>query len=301
MKDSGLGTPATRAAIIEKLINEKYVTREQRELIPTGKAFELLALLTDKQIDVLASPELTGEWEYKLNQILKGALTREQFMAGIRDMTTTIVEKMKSGDDETAREAEFSPIDGVKFFETATAYTSEDKKILIRKVLGGRLMDVEEVVALIQGETVGPFADFRSKKGKSFTASVRLSKSKIEFLFADSTEQLDLEEIRQQEPLGLSPVDQSKVYETPVAFMSDSALSGESKEGLRISKMILGRRIDVEHIKQLLEKGKTELIDGFISKKKRPFDAYLVLDNKGKLSFEFPPRKRRGGKKAANG
>ncbi len=301
MKDRGLGTPATRAAIIEKLINEKYVSREARELIPTGKAFELLALLTDKHIDVLASPELTGEWEYKLNQILKGAMTREQFMAEIREMTSSIVAKVKNGDETKPKEAPFSPVDGVKFFETATAYESEDKKIRIRKVLGGRIMDAEEVVRLIKGDTIGPFADFRSKKGKPFTASVRLNNSKIEFLFADSTDQLDIDAIKKQEPLGISPVDQTKVYETPVAFMSESALTGEAKKGLRISKMILGRRIDPDHIEQLLNNGKTDLINGFISKKKRPFDAYLVLDDKGKLSFEFPPRKRKGGKKTANG
>ncbi len=301
MKDRGLGTPATRAAIIEKLINEKYVSREARELIPTGKAFELLSLLTDKHIDVLASPELTGEWEYKLNQILKGAMTREQFMAEIREMTSSIVAKVKNGDEIKLKEAPFSPLDGVKFFESATAYESEDKKILLRKVLGGRIMDAEEVVRLIKGETIGPYADFRSKKGKPFTASLRLNNSKIEFLFADSTEQLDLDEIKQQEPLGLSPIDQTKVYETPAAFMSESALTGDADKGLRISKMILGRRIDPDHIEQLLNKGKTDLINGFISKKKRPFDAYLILDDKGKLGFEFPPRKRKGGKKAANG
>ncbi len=301
MKDRGLGTPATRAAIIEKLINEKYVSREARELIPTGKAFELLSLLTDKHIDVLASPELTGEWEYKLNQILKGAMTREQFMAEIREMTSSIVAKVKNGDETKPKDAPFSPVAGVKFFETATAYASEDKKILIRKVLGGRIMDEDDVVRLIKGETIGPFADFRSKKGKPFTASVRINNSKIEFLFADSTDQLDVDEIKQQEPLGLSPIDQTKVYETPAAFMSESALTGDTKKGLRISKMILGRRIDPDHIEQLLNKGKTDLINGFISKKKRPFDAYLVLDDKGKLGFEFPPRKRKGGKKAANG
>ncbi|MDH3328892.1 MAG: DNA topoisomerase 3, partial [Desulfobulbaceae bacterium] len=95
MKERGLGTPATRAAIIEKLINEKYIVREQRELVPTGKAFELLSLLEAMQIDVLASPELTGEWEYKLNQILKGGMTGEQFMAEIRKMTQIIVDKIK--------------------------------------------------------------------------------------------------------------------------------------------------------------------------------------------------------------
>ncbi len=60
--------------------------------------------------------------------------------------------------------------------------------------------------------------------------------------------------------------------------------------------MILGRRLDADHIKQLLTDGKTELITGFISKKKRPFDAFLLLDGKGKISFEFPPRKKRARK-----
>jgi DNA topoisomerase-3 len=72
MKERGLGTPATRASIIEKLIKDKYLVREGKELTPTGKAFELLSLLEAMRIDVLASPEMTGEWEYKLNQISQG-------------------------------------------------------------------------------------------------------------------------------------------------------------------------------------------------------------------------------------
>ncbi len=301
MKERGLGTPATRAAIIEKLLNEKYIVREHRELVPTGKAFELLSLLRARDIDVLASPELTGEWEYKLNQILKGTMTRDHFMAEIRDMTRTIVEKVKQGGGPVRQEAAFSPVDGRKFYETAAAYESEDRKLMIRKVLGGRVMDESEVVDLIQGRTVGPFSDFRSKRGKPFTASVRITDSKVEFLFADSTGELDLDEIRKQEPLGLSPIDKTRVYETPVAFMSESALEGDREKGLRIGKVILGRRIDREHVEQLLRDGKTELINGFISKKKRPFDAYLLLDEKGKLTFEFPPRRKKRGKaRAAN-
>ncbi len=293
MKERGLGTPATRAAIIEKLINEKYVLREHKELVPTGKAFELMALLEERRIDVLASPELTGEWEYKLNRILKGDMTRDEFMAGIRELTRTIVNRFKEEENERERpEARFSPVDGTRFFETATTYESEDGKIRIRKVLGGRVMDDDEIVALIRGETLGPFADFRSKKGKPFTASVRLKEGKVEFLFADATDQLDLEAITSQEPLGLSPVDRTRVFETPAAFMSESALAGDRDKGLRISKIILGRRIDPDHIRQLLERGKTDLINGFISKRKKPFDAYLELDGKGRLSFSFPPRKR---------
>ncbi len=302
MKERGLGTPATRAAIIEKLINEKYMVREQRDLIPTGKAFELLSLLEARHIDVLASPELTGEWEYKLNQILKGLMTRPQFMKEIRDMTSAIVEKVKQGGGATRQEAGFSPVKGVVFFESASAYESADKTLMIRKVLGGRVMDEKEIVALIEGQTLGPFNDFRSKKGKPFTASVRITNSKVEFLFADSTAELDLDEIKQQEPLGESPIDGTRVFETPAGFLSESALDGDQKKGLRISKMILERRLDREHIIQLLTQGRTELIGGFISKKKRPFDAFLLLDAKGKLSFEFPPRGKKGANKdASNG
>ncbi len=302
MKERGLGTPATRAAIIEKLLNEKYVVREQRDLVPTGKAFELLSLLEARDIDVLASPELTGEWEYKLNQILKGTMTRPQFMKEIRQMTSTIVGKVKAGPRAEVPEASFSPVRGLRFFERANVYEAEDKSFFIRKVLGGRVMREEEIVALIQGETLGPFDDFRSKKGKPFTASLRLHEGKVEFLFTDSVTEEDLAAIRAQDPLGLSPVDGTPVFETQGAYLSESALEGDDKKGLRIAKIILGRRLEREHISQLLSDGRSPLINGFISKRKKPFDAYLLLDNKGKISFEFPPRerKRRAGPPAGN-
>lgn len=299
MKERGLGTPATRAAIIEKLINEKYIIRENRELSPTGKAFELLSLLDAMQIDVLASPELTGEWEYKLNRILKGGMTATQFMAEIREQTRTIVEKIRNymAGRKSRPEAPFSPVNNMRFFSTATMYISEDNAVRIRKVLGGRVMREEEIAALIRGETIGPFDDFRSKQGKLFTAALTMKEGKVEFIFPESGGELDTEQIKQTEPLGLSPIDNTPVFDTPAAFMSESALNGDQDKGLRISKVILGRRIDREAIVQLLEKGRTELISGFVSKKKKPFDAYLLLDDRGKLSFEFPPRRKREGRK----
>ena len=299
MKESGLGTPATRAAIIEKLINEKYLVREIRELTPTGKAFELLTLLEAMKIDVLASPELTGEWEYKLNQILKGGMTRDEFMAEIRKSTSSIIEKIKDfrEDADSRPEAEFSPVNGVQYFETASAYVSGDEKTVIRKILGGRIMEQQEIVSLLEGNTIGPYSDFRSKKGKPFSASIRIFNCKVEFIFAESDSQLDIEEVKKSEPVGLSPIDKTPVFETAAAFISASALDGDKKKGLRISKMILARQIEREHIVQLLEDGKTELIKDFISKRKKPFDAYLLLDEKGKISFEFPPREKKSKKK----
>ena len=294
MKESGLGTPATRAAIIEKLLKEKYIVREGRELTPTGKAFELLALLEALKIEVLASPQMTGEWEFKLNQILHGKLTREQFMNEIRELTRHIITQVRNFEKSpTRKEAAFSPVNGLRFFETPTAFVAEDESISLRKILGGRIMSQDEIIAIITGKTLGPFSDFRSKRGKPFTASLRLNKNKIEFLFADSIAELDLEAIKKSTPLGISPVDDTPVFETPAAYMSESKLNGDQIKGLQISKVILDRAITEDHIRQLLTDGKTELITKFISKKKRPFDAYLLLNKAGKISFEFPPRKQK--------
>ncbi|MDJ0621642.1 MAG: DNA topoisomerase III [Desulfocapsaceae bacterium] len=292
MKERGLGTPATRAAIIEKLINEKYVVREAKELVPTGKAIELLALLDAMKIEVLASPEMTGEWEYKLNQIMKGEMTRESFMREIRDLTKHITSQIVNFEESEVRpEAPFSPVNGLRFYSSPIAYHAEDDSMHIRKILGGRVMSDEEIIALIKGETIGPFANFLSKKGKHFSASIKLTNKKVDFIFANATDELDIDEIMQQQPLGKSPIDDTPVYETPAGYMSQSALEGDEKKGLKISKIILSRELSPDTIANLLNTGKTELIKGFISKKKRPFDAYLLLQKNGKISFEFPPRK----------
>src|SRR5829696_701622 len=101
MQEKGLGTPATRAAIIEGLINEKYMFRDGRELIPTAKAFQLMTLLRGLGVEELSKPELTGDWEYKLAQMEHGKLSRDAFMREIAEMTKHIVKKAKEYDRDT--------------------------------------------------------------------------------------------------------------------------------------------------------------------------------------------------------
>ena len=101
MIEKGLGTPATRASIIEELIRHKYMVREQRELIPTAQAFSLITLLTALNVDALSKPELTGEWEFKLKEIERGNFDRESFMNDIRSMTDKIVTATKAYDGDT--------------------------------------------------------------------------------------------------------------------------------------------------------------------------------------------------------
>jgi DNA topoisomerase III len=99
MASKGLGTPATRAAIIEGLLNEKYLLREGRELIPTAKAFQLMTLLRGLGVEELTAPELTGEWEHKLSQMERGKISRDEFMREIAQMTQIIVKRAKEYDN----------------------------------------------------------------------------------------------------------------------------------------------------------------------------------------------------------
>ncbi len=101
MREKGLGTPATRAQIIEGLIAERYILREGKELIATPKAFSLMTLLHGLGIPELFSPELTAEWEFKLAQMEHGKLARSEFMREIVAMTEHIVAQAKNYESDT--------------------------------------------------------------------------------------------------------------------------------------------------------------------------------------------------------
>ena len=96
MAARGLGTPATRASIIEGLVYDEYIGREGKELIATSKGISLITLLRGIGIHLLSSPELTGEWEYQLKLMEQGRLERASFMAKIKDLAREIVHKAKN-------------------------------------------------------------------------------------------------------------------------------------------------------------------------------------------------------------
>ncbi len=293
MKERGLGTPATRAAIIEKLISDRYVVKEARELLPTSKALDLLSIITCMQITELCSAGLTGEWEFKLALIEKNQLARKTFMHEIAQNTMGIVEKIKNFDENiTKQEAVFSPIEDLRFFEYLTYYESEDKSFFLKKTIGGRKFSHQEAEQLIKERKIGPFSDFRSKRGMPFTATILLEapKNKIKFIFSGSDEETDSLNIDEAEVIGTWHSDGSTIYKTLSGFVSKSFLDDKTK-GFRIPSILLGKELESTDIKRLISGEKTELIKGFRStKSKRLFDAFLELKTDGKLSFFFPER-----------
>ncbi|MDR1366985.1 MAG: DNA topoisomerase 3 [Puniceicoccales bacterium] len=302
MKERGLGTPATRAQIIEHLIDLNYMERSKRELIPTSKAEGLFEYLDVVNVQTLSSPTMTGEWEYKLRQMEQGQLDRFMFMEGIRELTCEIIDKIKNfneADQNGKLSNLISPTDRLPMWEYWKTYKSQDGKMTLNKVVSGRRMLEEEFEILLKNGELGPIEGFRSKIGKMYAAKLVLDENNgIKFSFPnsrefESDEELTLEKLKTYPFLGKCCCCGSNVYMTESAYICENFVN-EKKCPLRLGRRILEQRIDEVQAKKLLEEGKSDLLENFCSKRTgRIFAAFLTLNTEGKIGFEFAPRERK--------
>ncbi|MBI1394433.1 MAG: DNA topoisomerase III [Betaproteobacteria bacterium] len=310
MTEKGLGTPATRAAIIEGLIQEEYVVRDGRDLTPTAKAFDLLYALNKFGIDELRSPELTGTWEYNLKQIEQGRLKRAEFMKHIVQMTQDLVDRVKQGtlsDEPISTLQTPCPKCGGKLVENYKKFACTACDFAMWKVIAGRRMEAAEIETLIRERSIGPVQGFRSKMGRPFAAMLRLKDDfTAEFDFgqggSDGSSEQEPVDFSGQEPLGPCPKCGANIYDHGMAYVCERSVGPERSCDFRSGKIILQRQIEPEQMRKLLSTGKTDLLHRFISKKGRPFSAYLVRGTDGKVVFEFAPRgKAASAEEKANG
>lgn len=303
MSQRGLGTPATRAQIIEGLILDGYLIRQGRDIITTSKGISIITLLRGLGIQSLTSPEMTGEWEYKLKRMEQGEMARPQFMEEIRSFTNDFVEKAKTFTGDTV-EGNFHPIEAacpkcghVGFPESFKAFECGAKcGAIIWKNMAGRQLEREEVQALLEKKTVGPLEGFRSKLGRPFSAVVKLGDDfKQSFDFGDSASSALNIDFSTLPPIGTCPAcKKGTIHDTGMSWQCSNA--GACK--FRMGKSLCQKEIPHEQVVKLIESGRTDLIQRFISKKGRPFSAFLKIDN-GKVGFEFEERKSAPKKPAA--
>jgi DNA topoisomerase III len=303
MSEKGLGTPATRAAIIEGLIYENYLQRNGRELQATAKAFSLMELLNGLGVQELTKPELTGDWEFQLRQIQRKQISRTQFMTGIADMTRRIVERAKSFEHDTIP-GDFGmlkvtcPKCGGELHEKYKQYQCAKCDFSVWKTLCGRMFEPEEVETLITAKQVGPLQGFMSKKGFPFAALLKMSaEHKVEFDFGNDQnkdgEAVAPADFTGKEPLGKCPACGGRVFDGGMNYVCENQAGVAKSCKFRTGKIILQQEISPEQVKKLLAEGKTDLLKGFISKKtNRKFEAFLVVKG-GETAFEFAPRERK--------
>ena len=322
MQEKGLGTPATRAAIIEGLINEKYILRDGREMIPTAKAFQLMTLLRGLGVEELSKPELTGEWEYKLSQMEQGKLSREDFMQQIADMTEHIVKKAKEYDRDTipgdyATLSTPCPNCGGIVKENYRRYACVGKDAAaddtaaagcgfsFGKTPAGRTFEQAEVEQFLRDKKIGPLEGFRSKAGWPFTSEIALKYNeeeknwKLEFDFGNdknAEETGEIVDFTGSESLGACPKCGGAVHEHGSNYVCEKAVPTEGQPtptcNFKSGKIVLQQVVEREQIAKLLSTGKTDLLEKFVSNRtRRAFKAFLSWNaEEDKVVFEFEPR-----------
>jgi DNA topoisomerase-3 len=317
MSERGLGTPATRAAIIEGLIMDRYVHREGRTLFATAKGIKLVDLLVERiRLDSLCSPELTGDWEYRLKEIEQGRLERESFMNDIRSMTRDIVEKIRAVME--APPPEFPDLDAVcpacggsplKQTEDHYSCPAEDCRFRLRKTVASRDLTGEEVKILTASGSVGPLQGFLSRAGEEFSAALRLDeKFKATFSFDDSDQDgSDLDDPIAPCPICREAGRSGQLHAASNAYVCEQHYT-EAKCPAKLPRRMLKAEITREQALKFFNDGRTDVISNFVSRKSgRRFSASLVLKAGGGdriFDFDFPPRPPRrrkdaGGKGAA--
>jgi DNA topoisomerase III len=318
MAERGLGTPATRAAVIEGLIQDKYVVRDGRDFYVNTRGLRLIEQLNEMGIDLLASPEMTGEWEHKLREMAQGRLARPSFMSEIKSLTTSIVDRAKQAATQ-AVQREYPPFP-VACPNCGAAQLGQDEgrykcqepdcKFSLPKVIAQRPLSESEVRELLEKKFVGPLSGFLSRFKQPFDAALELREDKSgtlkhDFIFeksAQEEEELEAIGVPEHKLCACSGCEGGVIYETPHSYLCDRRANGGTKVcKARLAKEYCKVQITRDQAIKFFQEGRTDLYENFISKKGRPFKAYLVAAPKGKrfVNFEFPPREGGATKKVS--
>ena len=294
LKDTGLGTPATRAETIEKLISRNYIRRARSgQISATAIGMRLIDMLRRIGVDWITSPELTGEMEHRLLQVQRGEVERTAYMNEIVERTTTMVHRIKDHDRSIlyAEEEDIGvcPSCSEPVRETTLAYqcvanlgADEGCRFMFWKDTSGRWFDRETASRLIETKAIEDLHGFFSRTGEEYTASVTLNdagKVTTKGNAAGSVEATD-------EPIAACPVCESG---TVRQGHDGYACDGEECTFRGIRAEMCQRLISPDEARAILTEGRSALLEGFISRRGKPFSAYLVLNGK-KIEYDFPPR-----------
>ncbi|MBR4681129.1 MAG: topoisomerase C-terminal repeat-containing protein [Fibrobacter sp.] len=290
MKDRGLGTPATQAGIIETLKKRGFIEAQKNYLVSTTRGREVIALMDEK----VKSPEMTGEWEYKLSQVEKGVLAPAEFRDGIVEYVKQLFADLHARygcqfERETVTESIPCPKCGSALEVAPWGYVCPKPECGFRfgHTVAGKMLAHAEIKKLLAGETVGPVSGFKSKKGTEFSAKLSVDKDfNIQFEF-ESDGKFHGQKTEYKCPLCGAILEENKN-----ALFCTSATDGVDCK-FTLFKTVAGHALTAAEINELFTNGETPLIQDFKSKKGSDFAARLKWgegENKGRTVFEFAHR-----------
>jgi len=319
MKERGLGTPATRADTIERLVSTSYARRVAGKLVPSSKAMRLMDVLERVAARELASPALTGEWEYALNEVENGHRTRADVQNALVDYAKEITEKVARFEHEHLYDGEPSlgicPNDGGKVMESVWGYRCENNQgkgsvcdFMIWKDRFGRYVDRSLAERLLQGGTVGPIEGFVDRGGREMltgTLTLRKDEERGWILDAQIGAAVPGGEGDEAPEQVIGPAfpclvhEDCQVLETSRRWVCERVLDRRERTGPVLPKKVCLRELQPEEVAGYFgAEGRTAMLEGFTSKRGRPFTGLLVRKATGKHGFEFPERapRKKGGK-----
>lgn len=291
--DVGLGTPATRSSIVEKLKEVGYLREKGRNLLITHKGKVLIEMIRETGVRTLTSPALTTEWEGKLKAIEKGRESKEHFISGIKPFTSLMVEEFKKMEkrqlisDDDYFIACPSCKEG-KIRETKKAYGCHRWKegcsfTIWKRTYGNKTISKKQCMDLIkEGHT--SYLTFTSKAGKKYKARLVLKDKQTGEIGMEFQNNSGDMSSKSKESVGVCPkcqkgeiVHRGKVY----------GCTGYPDCDFCIGTSIGGKTIEKEYVKMMIQGKETPLIQGFTSKNGRTYSAYLSLNTRYTLQFRF--------------
>lgn len=275
MAERGLGTPATRAAIIEGLLSNSaaYLERKKKELWATQKGMNLIARLKSIALESLCSPQLTGEWEFKLKQMEAGKTARLGFMQEITVSVALMVSKVKATAPVAApvKDMHCPKCKKELVAPGPDALMCPERHIMFRRIVAKRQLTDAEIKTLLETGTVGPLQGFTSKEGKAFAAKLKFDeKGQLAFDFGPSE----------------TPTETIQHLGWQLGICESVFIAQKGKHKLYIRRHLCQREISLDEAKLLLSEGKVGPFNNFVSKAGKTFSACLALKN-GKVEFDF--------------
>lgn len=278
----GIGTGATRAALLQSLIDANYIERKKKSLIPTELGINVI---DNFPVEDLKSPITTAKWEMRFNNMTDGNESLNHMLEDIKNdiiSNCEIIKNMQSVNwgNENREILGKCPMCGGNIIEGKKGYgcsnwREKECKFVIWKSIAKKNISKLQVKKLLEAGKTDYIQGFKSNKGASFGAYLILDEDyKVSFKFKDKGE-----------VLGKCPMCDGNVVEANKGYGCSNWKEKECK--FVIWKNIYDKDISKLEVKKLLETGKTDYIENFKSKKGTSFGAYLILDENHKVSFRF--------------
>jgi len=318
LKEKGIGTPATRAAIVEDLIRKQLARRQAKNILPTPLGCTLVRLVRNLDLGVLAKPDLTGSWEYNLARMAEGHYSRKQWDKEIRSMVRDLVETLKSheGGNETIFAVDhpdgplLSPT-GTALIEKTFSYMAADpdEEFSLSKDQRGKYVFPETALKLLKHKRVGPLTGFNGTKAPGYLilqddgmVEVELDTSGVDDEEDETPGQPQRIEVPEGKVMGKCPKCGDEVTRQGTGYkcVKNIPRKKDKECDFRLAERIKYRYLPPDQIQRMLTGEKTEELFGFVSMRGRKFRASLFYDDKGELQWQFPERKKKASKKKAS-